>query len=152
MGYDKKLLVSGMIDSLNRLKRLNWRHVTNCPIKHSEMMLLFNLKKYLPSGSPGLKTSEISGILRLAPPTVTPLINSLEEAGYIERLQDKSDRRVVLIKTTPKGDKLVEQAKEEVTEAIDKLVEYLGEDDSNEMVRLLEKSYHFLSELVGKQK
>ena len=52
--------------------------------------------------------TEISNLLQITPAGVTHLINPLEEAGCIERLQAPKDRRVVLIGLTDKGTQVAE--------------------------------------------
>jgi DNA-binding MarR family transcriptional regulator len=40
---------------------------------------------------------------QVAPPTITKVIGKLEEAGYVERIPDPTDRRVCRVALTPAG-------------------------------------------------
>jgi len=69
----------------------------------------------------------------------------LEEAGYIERLPDPHDRRIVRIGLTDKGTQTAETLISEVREHLIGLVNYLGEEDSKTLIRLMSKSIEFFA-------
>ncbi len=50
---------------------------------------------------------QLGADLALAPPSITRLVDRLEERGLIERHRDDEDRRKVLATVTPKGRELV---------------------------------------------
>lgn len=95
----------------------------------------------------GVKASDLSKYLMVTKPAISKLINTLEEKGLVERITDKSDRRVVYINITPKGENiLIEQTKvfEKFTHRI---VEKMGEKDTDEMIRLFQKMYDSIVEM-----
>lgn len=47
--------------------------------------------------------SETAGNLKITLGTLTTSVNRLVKKGYVQRLQDEKDRRIVLIKLTDKG-------------------------------------------------
>lgn len=94
----------------------------------------------------GLKVSELSRFLGLMPPTVTQLINSLEAKNMVFRQADPSDRRVVRIKLTEQGRVITSRAKNHMDASLNKLADYLGEEDSNLLADLLEKVKSFVEE------
>lgn len=110
---------------------------THHGIKRSEFMLLVTLAQQTVSDSRGMKVSELSAQLQITPAAVTHMINSLEEEGFVERQADPSDRRIVLVKVTVKGQQLVDQLYAEHFQEIKALVEFLGEQDSQEFIRIL---------------
>ena len=89
--------------------------------------------------------TEISNLLQITPAGVTHLINPLEGAGYIERLPDKNDRRIVRIGLTQKGTQVAEALISEVRENLIGLVNHLGEEDSKTLIRLMSKSIEFFA-------
>jgi DNA-binding MarR family transcriptional regulator len=105
--------------------------------KSGEFFLLTALINSIPPGADGLKASELSNHLQVTPAAVTHLINNLEKAGHVERISDPSDRRVVLIRPTSAGLKMMEVANVQFLENLKGLVEFLGEDDSREFIRLI---------------
>lgn len=50
-----------------------------------------------------MSVSEISRRLGIAKPNITPLVDRLFEAGYVDRQHDENDRRVVNIVLLPAG-------------------------------------------------
>src|SRR4030042_1734916 len=46
----------------------------------------------------------------LHPSTITGLIDVLEQKGYLERVRDREDRRVVKVQLTPRGQQLAKKA------------------------------------------
>ena len=67
--------------------------------------LLFFLQK-----NNGSSLTQISQGLMLENPTVTGLIDRLENLGYVKRTDHPSDRRVYLVYLTEKGDKVAHKA------------------------------------------
>ena len=104
--------------------------------KPGAFFLLATLINSMPPGSNGLKASELSNRLQVTPAAVTHLINDLEKAGYVERVSDPTDRRIVLIRPTAAGLQMMEVANAQFIEGLKGLIEFLGEDDSREFIRL----------------
>ncbi len=48
----------------------------------------------------------LAGRLHVTPGTLVPLVDRLEEQGYVRRVPDKDDRRVTWVELTPKADRL----------------------------------------------
>lgn len=90
--------------------------------------------------------SEISRFLGLTPPTVTQLINSLEAKQMVERQADPSDRRVVRIKLTEQGKIITRKARDHMDATLQKMVAYLGEEESDQLAELLLKVYAFMED------
>ncbi|MNC18483.1 Transcriptional regulator SlyA [compost metagenome] len=82
----------------------------------------------------------------LTPPTITQLINSLEAKQLVERLPDANDRRVVRIKLTEQGKMITRRAKDHMNATLNKVVDYLGEDESNQLAELLLKVHRFIED------
>lgn len=134
-----------LFSALRQLRRAHWQQTVEGH-KPSEMTLLICIAKRLDVTEIGLKVSEISRFLRLSPPTVTQLINSLEAKGMVERMSDPSDRRVVRIKLTERGTAVTQRAKSHMDATLNKLVDYLGEDESNQLADLLLKMQAFIED------
>ncbi len=137
-----------LLSALMRFKRLHWNQqqsIAGC--KHSEMRVLMCVKEATNnSASPEIKVSEISRMMNVTSPTITQSLNSLEANGLIERHVDPRDRRAVGVKLTSKGEMAVQKAREAFFASIRGLVEYLGEEQSSQLVDLLLKVYRYYSE------
>jgi DNA-binding MarR family transcriptional regulator len=118
-------------------------------LTQSEYELLVMLVITLDKDKTASTVTEISNLLKITPAGVTHLINPLEQAGYIERLQDPNDRRIVRIGLTSKGTQVAEALILEVQENLIGLINYLGEEDSKTLIRLLSKAIEFFAAQFG---
>src|SRR3990172_1299445 len=57
-----------------------------------------------------LSLGDLGKLMYLQPSTITGLIDGLEQKGYVGRVRDPRDRRVVKVQLTPKGQRLAEKA------------------------------------------
>ena len=114
-------------------------------LTRSEYELLVMLVMSAKDGKGAFTVTEISNLLQVTPAGVTHLLNPLEEAGYIERLPDPHDRRIVRIGLTDKGTQTAETLISEVREKLIGLVNHLGKEDSKTLIRLMSKSIEFFA-------
>lgn len=70
---------------------------------------------------------------------VAKIINNLEAKNLIVREVDKNDRRRTIVTLTEKGKKFESLKKERMDFAIITMFELLGEEDSKDFVRIVEK-------------
>src|SRR5260370_24662783 len=49
---------------------------------------------------------ELAGRLGVTPGTLVPLVDRLEEQGYVRRVPDQDDRRLTWLELTPRADRL----------------------------------------------
>jgi len=145
---DKKQIINRVDElenSLNLIKR-NKIHFKNISgLKNSESFFLLMLSS-LNNGDP-VTSSEAAEKLDVTMAAVTHHINSLESRGYIARTLSCDDRRVWFISTTAKGKEKIKIIKKNHREKLNKLVDYLGAEDSAKLTHLLEK----ISEFFKKQ-
>jgi DNA-binding MarR family transcriptional regulator len=114
-------------------------------LTRSEYELLVILKMNVDDQKTAISVSEISNLLQITPAGVTHLINPLEEKGFIKRLPDPNDRRIVLIGLTNKGTKTAEAIIADVQKELIGLVNYLGEEDSRTLVRLMNRALEYFA-------
>jgi DNA-binding MarR family transcriptional regulator len=136
---------------LKQFSRLKWEKKDFQGLKRSEFEFLVILEMMLDEGVTGVSASDLSSQLQITPAGVTHLINPLEEAGYIERLSDPTDRRVVLIGLTSKGRDLAEILIQEGHESLVGVVDHLGEKDSRTLIRLMSTMISYLESLAERQ-
>ena len=114
-------------------------------LTRSEYELLVMLVMSLDSDKKAFTVTEISNLLQITPAGVTHLINPLEGAEYIERLHDAHDRRIVRIGLTDKGANVAKTLVSEVQENLIGMVNYLGEEDSKTLIRLMSRAIEFFA-------
>jgi DNA-binding MarR family transcriptional regulator len=128
------------------MKRFPRPKLIKSPIEgltRSEYELLVMLVMNLDQDKTKLSVSDLSNLLLITPAGVTHLLNPLEKAGYIERLQDPKDRRIVLIGITSKGMTAADALMVELQEQLINLINYLGEEDSKTLIHLVSKAIEF---------
>ncbi|MCL5257564.1 MAG: MarR family winged helix-turn-helix transcriptional regulator [Chloroflexi bacterium] len=129
-----------------RLNRVAWHQNPIAGHTLSEIKVLFCVKHGARADSPGMKVSEISRILDVTSPTVTQLLKGLEEDGLVTRRIDRTDRRAVVITLTEKGDMVTKEAVGDFLASFERLIDYLGEEQSNQLADLLSKVFHYYDE------
>lgn len=122
---------------LQRMGNVRYSKENNCSLKHAEKQLIFMLSITY-NGEP-VRPSDIAKKMGVTLSAVSHHINGLEKQGYIERLPDSKDKRVLLISLSEKGKILDSQMKEEFFKHLCNLVDYLGEEDSSELIRLMKR-------------
>ncbi len=135
-----------LMGALMQFKRLGWHQQSIAGCKPSEIRVLFCVKRGTSLNIPEMKVSEISKRLRVTSPTVTQLLKGLEAHGFIERHIDPIDRRAVDVKLTREGEIVAQQAADAFAASVRGLIEYLGEEQSNQLVDLLSKAFHYFAE------
>ena len=100
---------------------------------HGEAFVLQYIAQFDNTAVPG----DIENAMNVSSARITTLLNGLENKGLISRQIDSIDRRRILIKLTPAGE---EQAAENMRQLLDltsEILEYLGEEDANNFVRII---------------
>jgi len=138
-------LTQDLFQLFKQFSRVRWARKSHIGFKRSEYELLVILAFNLDADRKTMTVTDLSNLLRITPAGVTHLINPLEEAGCIERLQDPDDRRVVLIGLTDKGNEIAEKHFEKFHEKVKDLVDYLGEEDSKTLIRLMSSVIDYFS-------
>jgi len=140
-----------LLEALMRLKKSQMHHLPPIEgLNHSEVMVLFFIKKALKFGKDGVKVSEISKHMLVTTPTTTQAVNKLAAGGYVQKSVDKEDGRVVRINLTAKGEEVVIKAKEHFDNTINGFVAYLGEEKTVAFIELLNEANSYLRENLKK--
>lgn len=119
-------------------KEVSPKRPDHLQLKHSEVMLLFALADTAEQNPGGLRVSELSALLRVKPPTVTPLLRNLEQKGMIARAADVNDRRSAYILLTQKGFQFAGACNAHMKEKIVQIVTALGVEKSSQFADLFE--------------
>lgn len=87
---------------------------------------------------------ELRQDMHLAPSTITSILTYLENQGFIERIIDLNDRRNISIKVTDKGYEHLSQNRKDLNKEFEKYINYMGEEDVDKLIDILEKTIIFL--------
>lgn len=81
------------------------------------------------AASQGLHANELATSVGTTPSTISGLVDRLVDHGLLARRDDPSDRRQVLITTTPAGLELLDRFRELNRRMLDSLLVHVPEDD-----------------------
>ncbi len=141
-----------LVKAFTQFRRYKRKRPPILDLNHSEFALLHKLKHAVKPDSPGIKVSELSALMDVTTPTVTQWVNGLEKKGYVVRNADKEDRRVVRIKLSLKGENILKKAFDDFFATFNGLVEYLGEEKSNQLADLLEQVANYFNQVNENEK
>lgn len=83
--------------------------------------------------------SQIADFVNIPMSTATGLIERLVKKGYIERMRNETDRRIVAIRLTDEGKKLIGEVKESVSKLIGTVLEVLTDEEKKLLMNLFSK-------------
>jgi DNA-binding MarR family transcriptional regulator len=146
IGLNTTLLAQEMANTLVQLNRTTWQHDSFNGLKGSEFIFMASLAALKGSSGDGIKASELGKALNVTGAAVTHILNALEKAGYVERVSDPTDRRIVLVKLTETGRHTLQEANGIFLAYLQELIEFLGEKDSTELIRLLSLTTGFFKD------
>lgn len=151
MDIHTNLTAQKLMRAFMQFGRAEWHQRSIAGCKPSEIKVLFCIKKGVRSDTSEVTVSEISKRLHVTSPTVTQLIKGLEANGLLERRIDATDRRVVGITLTKKGEMVTQQAAEAFSASMSGLIEYLGEEESDQLAELLFKALRYYGEKAASE-
>jgi len=99
----------------------------------------YRLLGALMKGETPLSMSELGKRQYLSKPYMTILVDQLIQDGYVRRIPDPGDRRVINIAITPEGKTHLTQAASRYKETIKNMLSELDNEDLEELCRSLEK-------------
>ncbi|OGK18605.1 hypothetical protein A3G67_02030 [Candidatus Roizmanbacteria bacterium RIFCSPLOWO2_12_FULL_40_12] len=81
--------------------------------------------------------SDVANYFGIAIPTATVLLDRLTSLGLVQRVPDKTDRRVIGVVLTKKGEKLLSKAMKERENMFKKVFAKLSTKDKNDFLRIM---------------
>ncbi len=135
-----------LLRAFMQFNKVEWhqRSIAGCTL--SEIRALFCIRRGTKPDTSEMKVSEISKQLHVTSPSITQLLKGLEANGLIERRIDPTDRRAVGITLTKKGEMVTQQAADAFNASFEGLMEYLGEEQSNQLAELLARVFRYFKE------
>ena len=110
------------------------------PLSHVQVLAMLN-----DVGT--MSVSEISRRLGIAKPNITPLVDRLYEAGYVDRQHDENDRRVVNIVLLEAGKEKLAAIRATISRQIQLQVDGLSVSEFRELNESLSSIVRILSSL-----
>ena len=131
--------------TLNRLRGRD-THLTGDEISHAQFELLIELQE-----RGALSAGELATAARLAPGTVTQMLDALAESGHVERARSESDRRIVVSRLTPLGQGKIEAKRTAWQARWEQALEGVSERDLRAATKVLERLGEMFEEAPSPQ-
>lgn len=98
----------------------------------SHLMLIINKH-------PGITQKELSEKNSTQPASITGIIGRMEENGYIERISDSEDKRIMRVYPTDKGKKYAAECQNFMNQLSEKLFETFTKEEIKQLISLVDK-------------
>jgi DNA-binding MarR family transcriptional regulator len=95
-------------------------------------------------GNPTL--GELAAIEQVQPPTITRIVAGLAEAGMVTRVADANDRRSARVRTTPAGERALEQIRTRKNAFVRRRLDQLSEEEQRHSADLVAFLEHLLEQ------
>jgi DNA-binding MarR family transcriptional regulator len=92
------------------------------------------------AGADGLACQDVAERMITRDPDITRLLDRLEARGLVTRARDHKDRRVVVARITPEGERLLEALDQPIAEVDRQRLQHLGEQRLRTLIQLLESA------------
>ena len=99
------------------------------------LTLLFQ-EKDLEADTP-VRMTDVSRRMMISKPAATQVVNRMVDRGFMERLSDENDRRVVYIQATEAGRAFYAEKMDRNLTLVDHVVERMGEREAKDLAALL---------------
>ncbi len=123
-----------MLEFMVMNKNVRQHRLPEGNFKPWEIMTLMGLESHHT-----LRMKDIATMVGLAPSTITQMMDSLVERGYIERIPSDQDRRSINLVLTPTGKGIAQALKREAERVFERIMEEIGEAETTQLLTLIKK-------------
>ncbi|WP_405109109.1 MarR family transcriptional regulator [Paenibacillus sp. FSL K6-1217] len=100
---------------------------------------------------PGLMVSRLSELLQVSRPTASQTVSTLEEKGYIERVMSETDRRVIYICLTAKGQAVFGSRMDRYSDVLGEIIAKVGEEEIDQLILTCGRLMEVVNEVRPRQ-
>ena len=136
MESDRKELVDRIAESMDRMRRLGRARMRDDLAGFDMTVPQVRTLHFLSRGPQRMK--DISDHLMRGMPSATSMIDRLVRKGYVERVPDQSDRRVVLCQITEPGREMLDRFSRVGAVGFEAISESLTDDELDTIAPVLE--------------
>lgn len=141
-----EILAERLIDTFNTATRKiqhEFTEINDLPLTTPQLYLLHLLDQ-----KECWKVTELAESMCVQPSAITAMVDRLEQNHFVERERDEIDRRVVFLRISAEGKKVLKTAGEKRKKILVKYLQHLKKEEVITLVNLSEKLAH----IVLKQK
>ena len=135
--YDNE--ITALFRVMDHVRKV-WRNVTPCPeLSKSQFGTLMAIchSKINHRDDNIITLSELANYMHQSNPALSQRIKALEELGYVERVSSNSDRRIIGIRLTDSGTKILEVAHHRFKTIMSEVIEKLGLEETHQLINSL---------------
>lgn len=140
----KNELCQELINAIININQASMKNNMSRPLVGEGQILICLIEKN------GLTPGLLSDLTDLGSGRIANILKSMEEKGYIIRKKDDNDKRKVFVYITEEGKKWHQENKKRVEEEINNVLNYIGENDTKELLRILNKIAEYNKKKEGK--
>ncbi len=93
---------------------------------------------FLNSNGP-VKMKDVASFMKVSMPAITGIVNRLVNSGYALRIFDNSDRRIIKVQITSKGEALVKKISQDRRNLTIKIFDKIPQEDRENYLRILSR-------------
>lgn len=140
-----------LFEAMNRMRAV-WGQLQPVGMRRSEIGVLGAVDHLEKSGAKAVSISSLAREMGQSVPGVSQKVSELEKQGYLRRLADKKDRRVVTVALTPKGRKVAEACLRDFLLRIEEALARMGEEKSGALFALMQQLTEALETIAPEKK
>jgi DNA-binding MarR family transcriptional regulator len=131
-------LADSVMRAAKRIRRGTFNRLAPFGITPSQGRALDVLARGAQHGGQMIRLNQLAERLHIAPRSVTTVVDALETAGLVGRVQDPDDRRAILLRLTEEGERMVARIGEVRRDVAREYFEPISPDDRSALLRLLQ--------------
>lgn len=132
------LRIHGFMEKFMTLRRLMRRTQR----KENNTRFLLIIIHSIEEGKP-VMVSQLSQKMEITNAASTQMVDSMVKHGWVSRTQDEHDRRIMWVELTDEGKRILNETYQESKRFMKGMFDYLGEEDVQNLDRILDKAMEY---------
>lgn len=129
-----------LLEVMRRVKRIGHAaHMSPQGTPPAEARIMLTVHDMARISEDPVQPRTLAERIHMTPSAVSQILKALEEKGLIERHRNADDNRVVTIVLTEEGERLAAEVEAMHDAHLGDLIDAIGEDDANELIRIVGK-------------
>ena len=135
MAGNKQLYIEQLFSTMSQLKKLMENQTQESHEEKTATIMQYSALKFLALHN---KTTvgDLGNHLKLSKSSATQLIERLVKTGYVERIHDEQDRRIVRLTISPSGELYIIELKKKFMDKMGSIFSKVPDDDLKELIRI----------------
>lgn len=136
-----------ILEIFYKFKNLHFITILPDNLTHGQCFIMMKIKE-----NKNITFSHLASELHISVQSLSRTIKQLEKMGYVDRFEDKLDRRNNFLKLSKKGNNVVNEVKKNMEEYCKNIYNQLGEKRFNDFIMCLNDLYDISSKEINKIK